>query len=61
MDHALDDLRQRGFSAITLWVLYTNDRARGFYKAMGWTADGASKVDARPGLKLHEVWYRLDL
>jgi GNAT superfamily N-acetyltransferase len=39
-DHALDDLRERGFSAATLWVLETNDGARRFYEREGWTADG---------------------
>ena len=39
-DHAVTDLRERGFDAITLWVLETNERARRFYEAAGWRPDG---------------------
>ena len=39
-DHALDDLRGRGFGTATLWVLETNARGRGFYEREGWRADG---------------------
>jgi ribosomal protein S18 acetylase RimI-like enzyme len=38
--HAVTDLRERGFDAITLWVLETNERARRFYEAAGWKPDG---------------------
>ena len=39
-EHALEDLRSRGFDTATLWVLETNERARRFYEAAGWTHDG---------------------
>jgi ribosomal protein S18 acetylase RimI-like enzyme len=39
-DHALDDLRARGFRTATLWVLETNEGARRFYEREGWAADG---------------------
>ena len=38
--HAIDDLRERGFDSVTLWVLETNDRARRFYEIAGWKPDG---------------------
>jgi len=38
--YAVKDLRERGFDAITLWVLETNERARRFYEAAGWKPDG---------------------
>lgn len=38
--HAVTDLRERGFDAVTLWVLETNERARRFYEAAGWKPDG---------------------
>ena len=37
---ALDDLRDQGFHAATLWVLEANSRARAFYEHRGWSADG---------------------
>ena len=39
-EHAVEDLRSRGFDTATLWVLETNERARRFYEAAGWTHDG---------------------
>jgi ribosomal protein S18 acetylase RimI-like enzyme len=39
--HAVQDLRERGFDAVTLWVLETNERARRFYEAAGWKPDGS--------------------
>jgi GNAT superfamily N-acetyltransferase len=58
--HATEDLRRRGFQAATLWVLEANARARRFYEAAGWRADGADKIERRPGFALHEVRYRID-
>jgi ribosomal protein S18 acetylase RimI-like enzyme len=60
-DHAVGDLRQRGFDAATLWVLQTNERARRFYEVAGWALDGTvstERVDCemRPTLR-----YRIDL
>ena len=39
-EHAIGDLRSRGFTTATLWVLETNVLARRFYETAGWTADG---------------------
>lgn len=58
--HAVDDLRGRGYRQSTLWVLDTNLRARRFYEAAGWQPDGATKVEERPGVMLHEVRYAVD-
>jgi ribosomal protein S18 acetylase RimI-like enzyme len=41
-EHALEDLRARGFRTATLWVLETNERARRFYEVAGWAPDGAA-------------------
>ena len=59
--HAVEDLRQRGYAQATLWVLETNSRARRFYEAAGWSADGASKTEEWPGVLLREVRYRIVL
>lgn len=57
-DRALADLRERGFTEATLWVLRENQRARRFYEAAGWQADGETKDEERPGGTLHEIRYR---
>ena len=37
-------LRSRGYSSVVLWVFEDNERARLFYEAMGFVADGARKI-----------------
>lgn len=59
--HSVDDLRERGFHAATLWVLETNERARRFYEIAGWKHDGtvtSERVDCemRPTVR-----YRVEL
>jgi GNAT superfamily N-acetyltransferase len=57
-----DALRAQGCSAAVLWVLGANERARCFYAAQGWHADGGTKRDAPPGCPpLEHVRYRLEL
>jgi GNAT superfamily N-acetyltransferase len=58
MSAALDTLTGFGFDEATLWVLDRNDRARQFYEAGGWHADGATKVEDGPGFPIAEVRYR---
>jgi ribosomal protein S18 acetylase RimI-like enzyme len=41
-EHAIGDLRERGFSAVTLWVLETNELARRFFERAGWRFDGTT-------------------
>ena len=41
-EHAIGDLRDRGFVVATLWVLETNEQARRFYEAAGWEPDGTT-------------------
>jgi GNAT superfamily N-acetyltransferase len=60
-EHAVADLRARGYQEATLWVLEMNSRARRFYEAAGWRPDGATKTEERPGAVFHEVRYRLAL
>lgn len=60
-EHAVADLRERGFTVVTLWVLETNERARRFYEVAGWSTDGAEtseRVDCemRPTIR-----YRVEL
>ncbi|MFM7718196.1 MAG: N-acetyltransferase family protein [Actinomycetota bacterium] len=61
LDHAVDDLRGRGFRAATLWVLETNADARAFYERAGWTTDGATTTEALGEESLPTVRYRTAL
>jgi len=61
MEAALGRLAGAGFTQVTLWVLDANDRARRFYEAGGWSADGAAKQDDSRGFPLSEVRYRRSL
>jgi ribosomal protein S18 acetylase RimI-like enzyme len=53
---------RREFGEATLWVVRENDRARRFYEALGWQADGAVRTDTQlTGTAVHEVRYRTAL
>lgn len=58
IDAVVDAAPGCGFSALTLWVLEANARARNFYEHMGFDADGKSKVEQRASYSLHELRYR---
>jgi ribosomal protein S18 acetylase RimI-like enzyme len=58
MTATLDFLAQLAYAQVTLWVLDSNVRARRFYEAAGFRADGAVKVDDGRGFPLREVRYR---
>lgn len=60
MRASLDHLRGAGFSAVTLWVLEDNARARRFYEQWGFRVDGAHQV-AELGTPVREVRYALEL
>ena len=53
-------LRSRGYRQAVLWVFAGNDQARRFYEAMGFAADGASKMHD-VGAPLEAVRYRKGL
>jgi ribosomal protein S18 acetylase RimI-like enzyme len=60
-EHAVDELRERGFTAATLWVLEANERARRFYELAGWKTDG-STASERVDCELRStVRYRTEL
>jgi GNAT superfamily N-acetyltransferase len=61
MTAAEEWLRANDFSEATLWVLRENQRARRFYEAAGWAADGGVKEDAIGDVPVHEVRYRRSL
>jgi ribosomal protein S18 acetylase RimI-like enzyme len=61
MAAALGRLGEAGFDQALLWVLDSNARARRFYQAGGWLADGAPKQDDSFGVPMTEVRYRRSL
>jgi len=58
-NHALAELRQRGYREAILWVLKMNAGARAFYEAQGFSLDGGEKYYKR--LKADAVRYRIVL
>ncbi len=58
MSTALARLASAGYAQVTLWVLASNTRARGFYASGGWFEDGARKCDVSQGFPMEEVRYR---
>jgi len=53
-------LQSRGHTVLVLWVFKDNEQARGFYEAMAFQCDGASKM-LRPGTPLEAIRYRKSL
>lgn len=59
-EHAVADLWSRGYARATLWVLRSNERARRFYEAAGWRADGTTTVERVDCEMRPTVRYRVD-
>jgi ribosomal protein S18 acetylase RimI-like enzyme len=59
--HARRDARERGFSALVLWVLDANPLGRAFYEREGFRAVAGEKALSVGGRELAEVRYRLEL
>jgi GNAT superfamily N-acetyltransferase len=57
MAAAVERLAATGFEQAILWVLDSNVRARRFYEAGGWFADGTVKDDDSRGFQMTEVRY----
>lgn len=58
---ATDWLTKEGYREVMLWVLASNSRARRFYEAAGWSADGGTKTEMYHGAVLEEARYRRKL
>ncbi|MGW1712502.1 N-acetyltransferase family protein [Streptomyces sp. NPDC002156] len=54
----LTALGQADYAQATLWVLEDNERARRFYEAADWRADGAAVEDTTGGASLNKLRYR---
>lgn len=58
-DAAEQELRRRGFTEVTLWVLEDNQRALGFYLSNGFFRDACEdRIIERGGKELREVRLR---
>jgi GNAT superfamily N-acetyltransferase len=51
-------LAAQGFTEAILWVLARNERAMRFYRADGWTSEGAIRKEQIWGLTLDELRFR---
>jgi ribosomal protein S18 acetylase RimI-like enzyme len=56
----VDDLHERAFDPILVWVFEANPAARRFYEAAGFRADGARSTIDFDGTPIDEIRYRLD-
>lgn len=61
LDTVVRELTDAGCTRATLWVLEANERARQFYEAAGWRADGAVEVDTTGGRPLIKLRYQRQL
>lgn len=58
---ALEELRSRGFTSVSLWVLKKNESARRFYESGGFSLDTPAKTVDVGGVPLEEVRYVMQL
>lgn len=58
--HVLAEGRKRGYKAITLWLLASNSDAMRFCESLGFSRDGAVKIETAPdGSNSHQIRYRI--
>lgn len=55
MKWGIDQLNQKGYKKITLWVLQDNTKSRKFYERLGFQEDGVKEITL--GIPLKEVRY----
>jgi len=59
LDHAIAEIRRRGLTELTLWVLEANQPARRFYEKHGFSPDGGTRKYSKT--QVPEVRYRIRL
>jgi GNAT superfamily N-acetyltransferase len=57
LEYSMEQLRERRFQEVTLWTAEWNT-SRGFYEALGWQLDGATREKNFAGATFTEVRYR---
>lgn len=58
VEHALNSIASRGHGEVTLWVFERNQSAREFYTSLGFSPDGASRVEPQyraPEIRMHRT------
>ncbi|MBZ2407998.1 GNAT family N-acetyltransferase [Streptomyces sp. L06] len=58
LDAVHEEAARRGWGALVLWVIEANARARRFYEAAGYRADGGAQSEEYDGVAVREVRYR---
>ncbi len=58
LDAVHEEAARRGWGALVLWVVEANARARRFYEAAGYRADGGAQSEEYAGVAVREVRYR---
>lgn len=58
---ALAEAKAHNHTSVTLWVLASHSPARVFYECLGFTVDGATKIDKISGADLPQVRYHIPL
>ena len=61
MRQALEELRAKGFTSVSLWVLAKNESGRRFYESGGFSLDAPTKSVNVGGVPLEEVRYVMQL
>ena len=61
MEAAVAFLCDLHYAAVKVWVLDTNRRAIAFYRKLGFSADGAEKVEQREAYRIRERRYSRSL
>lgn len=61
LEEGITWLKNKGYKRVTLWVLSTNEEAKGFYKHRGWVFDGKKKMDKQKDFSLDEMRYSKEL
>jgi ribosomal protein S18 acetylase RimI-like enzyme len=61
MEAALASLGDLDYAEVKVWVLDTNRRAIAFYRKLGFSADGAEKVEQREDYRIRELRYSRNL
>jgi GNAT superfamily N-acetyltransferase len=61
LEHAVADVRSRGWAGMSLWVFEDNARGRRFYERAGFAPDGTRKSFELGGATLWELRYRLPI
>ncbi len=61
MARLLRDMIEKGYHGASLYVMEGNRRARRFYEAAGWRAEGGSVERLRGGRRCRDLRYRISL